>query len=52
MVRGDSGNNPQRDTWVSQQEFSPGQTGFFLMAEVEFDVDLVVGLKLELNNPN
>ena len=52
VVRGDSGNNPQRDTWVSQQEFSPGQTGFFLMAEVEFDVDLEVGLKLELNNPN
>ena len=52
MVRGDSGNNPQRDTWVSQQEFSPGQTGFFPMAEVEFDVDLEVGLKLELNNPN
>ena len=50
--RRDSGNNPQRDTWVSQQEFSPRQTGFFLMAEVEFDADLEVGLKLELDNPN
>ena len=37
---------------MSQQDFSPGQTGLFLMAEVEFDVGLEVGLKLDLNNPN
>lgn len=51
-VRGDSGNNPQRGTWASQQGFSPGPAGFFLTAEAEFDADHEVGLQLELNNPN
>lgn len=33
-------------------EFTPGKRGFSLMAEVEFNVDLKVGFRLDLNTSN
>lgn len=33
-------------------EFTPGKTGFSLMVEEEFNVDLKVGFRLDLNTSN
>lgn len=33
-------------------EFTPGKTGFSVMAEIEFNVDLKVGFRLDFNTSN
>lgn len=33
-------------------EFTPGKRGFSLMAEAEFNIDLKVGFRLDLNTSN